>query len=156
MSCRIFCHLASIVMSTGSKSAPPLPPLCLLGLMAQDRKYWRGKYHCTVDLLFDWFGLVCFENKNKICQLSCSWFQTSQTGGQWYSDTSPFSILCSRQQSWLPPLHQSGGLWVSENKAPLWCQSFDSSQSLESGKTKLFSLASFNTSGKMLTSTDPW
>jgi hypothetical protein len=24
-----------------------------------------GKYHCTVDLLFDWFGLVCFENKNK-------------------------------------------------------------------------------------------
>jgi len=21
--------------------------------------------HCTVDLLFDWFGLVCFENKNK-------------------------------------------------------------------------------------------
>ncbi len=21
-----------------------------------------------------------------------SWFQTSQTGGQWYSDTSPFSI----------------------------------------------------------------
>jgi len=24
-----------------------------------------GKYHCTVDLLFDWFGLVCFANKNK-------------------------------------------------------------------------------------------
>ncbi len=24
--------------------------------------------------------------------MSCSWFQTSQTGGQWYSDTSPFSI----------------------------------------------------------------
>ena len=28
-----------------------------------------GKYHCTVDLLFDWFGLVCFANKNKI--VSC-------------------------------------------------------------------------------------
>ncbi len=51
-----------------------------------------GKYHCTVDLLFDWFGLVCLANKNKNCQLSISWFQTSQTGGQWYSDTSPFSI----------------------------------------------------------------
>jgi hypothetical protein len=25
----------------------------------------KGKYHCTVDLLFDWFGLVCFANKNK-------------------------------------------------------------------------------------------
>jgi hypothetical protein len=22
----------------------------------------KGKYHCTVDLLFDWFGLVCFAN----------------------------------------------------------------------------------------------
>jgi len=36
-----------------------------------------------------WFGLVCFANKNKNCQLSCSWFQTSQTGGQRYSDTPP-------------------------------------------------------------------
>ncbi len=60
--------------------------------MGQSREYWRGKYHCTVDLLFDRFGLVCFANKNKKRQLSYSWFQTSQTGGQWYSDTSPFSI----------------------------------------------------------------
>jgi len=51
-----------------------------------------GKYHITVDLLFDWLGLVCFANKNKNCQLSYCWFQTSQTGGQWYSDTSPFII----------------------------------------------------------------
>jgi len=56
------------------------------------REYWRGKYLCTIDLLFDWFGLVCFANKNINCQLSYSWFQTSQTEGQWYSDTSPFSI----------------------------------------------------------------
>jgi hypothetical protein len=40
-------------------------------------------YHCTIDLLFDWFGLVCFANKNK---------NSSQAGGQRYSDTSPFSI----------------------------------------------------------------
>jgi hypothetical protein len=53
-----------------------------------------GKYHCTVDLLFDWLGLVCFANKNKNCQLSYRWFQTSQTGGQWCSDTSAFSIPC--------------------------------------------------------------
>ncbi len=31
------------------------------------REYKRGKYHCTIDLLFDWFGLVCFANKNKNC-----------------------------------------------------------------------------------------
>ncbi len=35
-----------------------------------------------------WISLFC----KKIWQLSYSWFQTSQTGGQWYSDTSPFSI----------------------------------------------------------------
>jgi hypothetical protein len=39
------------------------------------REYYRGKDHCTVDL-----------------QLSYSWFQTSQTGGQLFSDTFPFSI----------------------------------------------------------------
>jgi hypothetical protein len=30
----------------------------------QGREYLRGKYHCTIDLLFDLFGLDCFENKN--------------------------------------------------------------------------------------------
>ncbi len=30
------------------------------------------KYHSTIDLLFDWFGLVCFANKNKNCKLSYS------------------------------------------------------------------------------------
>ncbi len=60
----------------------------------------KGKYHCTTDLLFDLFGLVCFASKNNNCQLTHNWFQTSQTGGQWYSDTSSFSIpwlgcLCS-------------------------------------------------------------
>ena len=26
---------------------------------AWTREYQRGKYHCTVDLLFDWFGIIC-------------------------------------------------------------------------------------------------
>ncbi len=55
------------------------------------RQYLRGKYHFTIDL-FNYFWLVCFANKNKNCQLLYSWFQTGQIGGQWYSDTSPFSI----------------------------------------------------------------
>jgi hypothetical protein len=29
------------------------------------REYQRGKYHCTIDLLFDWFGLICFVNKKQ-------------------------------------------------------------------------------------------
>jgi hypothetical protein len=34
------------------------------------REYQRGKYHCTIDLLFYWFRIVCLANKNS--QLSHS------------------------------------------------------------------------------------
>ncbi len=51
-----------------------------------------GKYHCTIDLLFDWFGIscmttdiFCFYSQNRL-------IQTSQTGGQQYNDTSSLSI----------------------------------------------------------------
>ncbi len=54
-------------------------------IVKSGREHYRVKYHRTVDL----FGLACFVNKNKNCQLPYSWFQTSQTGGQQYSDTSP-------------------------------------------------------------------
>jgi hypothetical protein len=43
-------------------------PFFCSGWISLSREYWRGKYHCTVDLPFDWFGLVCFANKNKNCQ----------------------------------------------------------------------------------------
>jgi len=32
----------------------------------------NAKDYCTIDLLFDWFGLVCFANKNKNYLLSYS------------------------------------------------------------------------------------
>jgi hypothetical protein len=54
----------------------------------------KGKYHCTVDLLFDWFGISCMTTDNFCFYLQNRLIQTSQTGGQWYSDTSPFSIPC--------------------------------------------------------------
>jgi hypothetical protein len=41
-------------------------------LVIFDQGILKGKYQCTIDLLFDWFGLVWFENKNKNCQLSNS------------------------------------------------------------------------------------
>jgi len=28
------------------------------------REYKRVKYHCTVDLLFDWFGISCMTTDN--------------------------------------------------------------------------------------------
>ncbi len=47
-----------------------------------------GKYHCTVDFLFDWFGISCMTTDN----LQNGLIQTGQTGGQLYSDTSPFRV----------------------------------------------------------------
>jgi hypothetical protein len=53
-----------------------------------------GEYHCTVDLLFDWFGISCVATDNFCLYLQNRLIQTGQTGVQRYSDTSPFSILC--------------------------------------------------------------
>jgi hypothetical protein len=56
----------------------------------------RGEYHCTVDLLFDWFGISCTDN---FCfYLQNRLIQTSKTGGEQYSDTSSFSIPGSNIQ----------------------------------------------------------
>ncbi len=33
----------------------------------RDREYYRGKYRCTIHLLFHLFGLACFANKNRNC-----------------------------------------------------------------------------------------
>jgi hypothetical protein len=51
-----------------------------------------GSYHCTIDLLFDWFGISFTMTYNFCFYLQNRLIQTSQTGGQWYSDASPFSI----------------------------------------------------------------
>ncbi len=50
------------------------------------------KYHCTIDLLFHRFGISCMIPDNFRFYLQNRLIQTSQTGGQQYSDTSPFSI----------------------------------------------------------------
>jgi len=55
----------------------------------------KGKYRCTVDLPFDWFGISCMTTDNFCFNLQNRLIQTGQTGGQRYSDTSPFSIPCS-------------------------------------------------------------
>ncbi len=57
-----------------------------------DQRILKGKYHCTVDLLFEWFGISSMTTDNFCFCLQNRLIQTSQTGGQWYSDTSPFSF----------------------------------------------------------------
>jgi hypothetical protein len=64
-----------------------------------------GKYHCTIDLLFDWFGISCMTTDNFCFYFQNRLIQTSQTGGQQYSDSSPFSI------PWTNPL----AYFVEEN-----------------------------------------
>jgi hypothetical protein len=71
-------------------------------------KYKRGKYHCTIDLLFDWFGISCMTTDTFSFYLLNRLIQTSQTGGQWYSDASPFSIPC--QNLWHTLEGGGGGL----------------------------------------------
>jgi hypothetical protein len=57
------------------------------------REYYRGKYHCTVDLLF---GLESAIWHLTIFVFICkTWLiQSSQTAGLWYIDTFPFSSPC--------------------------------------------------------------
>ncbi len=66
-----------------------------------------GKYHCTIDLRFDWFGILCMTTDNFCFYLQNRLIQISQTGGQWYSDTSPISIPCFTP---LPKLGHTEGL----------------------------------------------
>ncbi len=58
-------------------------------------EHHRGKYRWTVDLLFDWFEISCMTTDNFCFYLQNRQIQTSQTGGQPYNDTSPFSISCN-------------------------------------------------------------
>jgi hypothetical protein len=80
-----------------------LPMLAAAGIEAQTREYWRGKHHCTVKHLFDWFWISCLTTDNFCFYLKNRLIQTSQTGGQWYSVTSPFSIPC--------PDHRMASQW---------------------------------------------
>jgi hypothetical protein len=45
-----------------------------------------------LDLLFDQFGISCMTTENFCFYLQNRLIQTGQTGGQLYSDTSPFSV----------------------------------------------------------------
>jgi hypothetical protein len=73
-------------------------------------EYQRGKYYCTVDLLFDWFGSSCMTTDNFCFYLQNRLIQTSQTGGQWYSNTTPlvFPDLTNAYRSKRLP----GNQWV--------------------------------------------
>ncbi len=78
--------------------------LALRDLMRRDTKrigfilqgILKGEYRCTIDLLFDWFGISCMTIDNFCFYFHNRLIQTSQTGGQQYSDTYPlvFPVFC--------------------------------------------------------------
>ncbi len=59
------------------------------------------KYHSTIDLQFDWFGISCMTTDNFCFYLQNRLIQTSQTGGQRYSDTSPLVFPEKRVKDFL-------------------------------------------------------
>jgi hypothetical protein len=52
---------------------------CIWRVMGQG--ILKGKYHCTIELLFDWFGISCMTTDNFCFYLRNRLLQTSQTGG---------------------------------------------------------------------------
>jgi len=61
------------------------PMVCVIKLFS--REYWRGKFHFTVDLLFDWFGISCLTTDNFCFYLQNRLIRTSQNRRsmvQWY------------------------------------------------------------------------
>jgi hypothetical protein len=85
----IFPPFSSRHYKMGCSSRLLLPTSCDIDCPGNTK---GGRYRCTVDLLFDWFGISCMTADNFCFYLQNRLIQTSQTGGQWYSDTSPFSI----------------------------------------------------------------
>ncbi len=63
----------------------------------------KGTYHCTVDLLFGWFGISCMTTENFCFYLQNRLIWKDQTGGQLYILTSHFSVPWLRAWGLLPP-----------------------------------------------------
>ncbi len=74
----------SVRLLISAKSFQPIRAVNTRGLY---RENLRGKYQCTVDHLFDWFGISCMTTDNFLIQNRL--IQTSQAGGQWYSILPP-------------------------------------------------------------------
>ncbi len=84
----------------------------------------RGKYPCTIDLLFDWFGISCMTTDSFCFYLQNRLFRTSQTRSNCYSDTSPFSIPWYTAISRAPLSAMLSYLWGDSGRA-LDCWSRD-------------------------------
>jgi hypothetical protein len=99
---RVFCQLTSGRQTLDLQIFEQTdfwPPQCSVNQMWPWPGKTKGGYHCTVDLLFDWFGISCMTTDNFCFYLQNRLIWTGQTGSHWYSDTSPFIIPCHNIRS---------------------------------------------------------
>jgi hypothetical protein len=85
-----------------------------------------AREYCTIDLLFDWFGISCMTTGNFCFYLQNRLIQTRQTGGQQYSDTFLFSIPWICQAKRLESSRETLNFSIFPNKMlrfarPPWC-----------------------------------
>jgi hypothetical protein len=71
-------------------------------IISSSREYKRGKYPCTVDLLFDWFGISRTTTDNFCFYLQNRLIQTSQKGGQRYMILPPFVFPAASYEADVP------------------------------------------------------
>ncbi len=84
LGCFVMCTITWLIQARPSlelKTWPRFPPVSI----SLSMEYKKGKYHCTIDLLFDWFGISCMTTDNFCFYFQNRLIQTSQTGGQQYS-----------------------------------------------------------------------
>jgi hypothetical protein len=89
-------------------------------LLSPSREYQWGKYHNTIDLLFDWFGISFMTTDNLCFYLQNRLIQTSQTGGQWYSDTSFFIIPWPECRGVMASFVCPGAFLMKQTKFSTW------------------------------------
>jgi hypothetical protein len=93
---------ASLIQYRRSVATLSLPSLLNICGHRWVKGILNGKYRCTIDLLFDWFGISCMTTDNFCFYFQNRLIQTSQTGGLRYSDTFPFIIPCWDIPQWSP------------------------------------------------------
>ncbi len=94
--------------------------LCKLIFVYHKHTLFQGIPKGEVDLLFDCFGISCMTTDNFCFYLQNRLIQTSQTGGQWYSDNSPYSIPCGLYYKCLTIVIYNRNDVASTIKQQLW------------------------------------
>jgi len=66
-----------------------------------------------ITVLFDWFGISCMTPDYFCFYLQNKLIQTCQTGGQWFSDTSPFNIPWLNELEHVTLIERVGSIWLT-------------------------------------------